>query len=68
MGTPCFGVRPPRGGALPYPQRAGGDLPGDLRRGESASAIARRLGQHRSTITREFKRNGGRDYYHAWPA
>jgi IS30 family transposase len=39
-----------------------------IQRGESASAIARRLGRVPSTVTREINRNGGRGKYLAWSA
>jgi IS30 family transposase len=39
-----------------------------LARGESMSAIARALGKHPSTVTREVAANGGREDYGAWKA
>ena len=39
-----------------------------VRRGESLSVIARRLGRSPSTISREVNANGGRVHYRAWRA
>jgi IS30 family transposase len=39
-----------------------------LRRGESFTAIAARLGRSTSTVSREVNANGGRDDYRAWRA
>ena len=39
-----------------------------LARGEVLTVIAGRIGRHVSTVSRELKRNGGRDDYQAWRA
>jgi IS30 family transposase len=39
-----------------------------LSRGDSLSAIARQLGRHTSSVSREVSVNGGRDLYRIWPA
>jgi IS30 family transposase len=56
----------------PGPGRLGAgdreEIRAGLERGETFSAIARRLGRAISSVSREVKVNGGRDGYQAWQA
>lgn len=56
----------PRPGCLSIAERE--EILVGLRAGDSLSAIARRLEQDSSTVTREVAANGGRDGYAAWNA
>ncbi len=56
----------PRRGALSIDERE--EILRGLSRGDSLSEVARQLGRHTSTVSREVKVNGGRDDYRIWPA
>ena len=56
----------PRPGALTIDERE--EILRGLSRGDSLSAVARHLGRHTSSVSREVKENGGRENYRVWPA
>jgi IS30 family transposase len=56
----------PRRGALSIEERE--EILRGLSREDSLSAIARQLGRHTSSVSREVKANGGRVDYRIWPA
>jgi IS30 family transposase len=56
----------PRSGALTIDERE--EILRGLSRGDSLSAVARQLGRHTSSVSREVNENGGRDNYRVWPA
>jgi IS30 family transposase len=56
----------PQPGALTIEERE--EILRGLSRGDSFSAVARRLGRHTSSVSREVNANGGRDNYRVWPA
>jgi len=54
--------------AKPLTLREREEIRWGIGRSESVTSIATRLGRHRSTISREITRNGGRDHYRAFAA
>ncbi|MDA8373518.1 MAG: helix-turn-helix domain-containing protein [Actinomycetota bacterium] len=59
-------TRPSRRAAVCIEERE--EILRGLGRGNSLSAVARKLGRCTSTVSREVGANGGRDGYRVWPA